>query len=175
MTITVDPAGPDQAPLFGNLLELYMHDLSAVFPIELGPDGRFGYQDLPRYWQEPDRRFPFLVRADRDPLGFVLVTRGSPATDAPSDLDVAEFFVLRRFRRSGVGRHAAFALWDRLAGRWVVRVAEQNVGALRFWRTIIPEYTRGRFEERGMTASGRAWSVLTFVNAPARKAERVIG
>ena len=74
MTITVDPAGPDQASLLGNLLELYVHDLSDVFPIELGPDGRFGYQDLPRYWQEPDRRFAFIVRTDRDPLGFVLAT-----------------------------------------------------------------------------------------------------
>ena len=166
MTITVDPAGPDQALLLGNLLELYMHDLSDVFPIELGPDGRFGYQDLPRYWQEPERRFAFIVRTDRDPLGFVLVTRGSPATDDPLDLDVAEFFVLRRFRRSSVGRRAAVTLWDRFPGRWVVRVAERNLSALRFWRTIIPEYTRGRFEEHGLTASGRAWSVFTFVSPP---------
>lgn len=32
--------------LLSNLLELYIHDLSALFPqVRLGPDGRFGYPD----------------------------------------------------------------------------------------------------------------------------------
>ena len=54
MTITVDPAGPDAGvPDVGNLLELYLHDLSDVFPIELGPDGRFGYQDFPATGRSP--------------------------------------------------------------------------------------------------------------------------
>src|SRR3954468_4234570 len=31
-------------PLLANLLELYVHDLSAAFPnVEMGADGRFGY------------------------------------------------------------------------------------------------------------------------------------
>ena len=46
------------AALLANLLELYVHDLSEAFPlIELGADGRFGYDPLPRYWSEPERRF----------------------------------------------------------------------------------------------------------------------
>jgi predicted acetyltransferase len=163
MTISVEPATPDEATLLGNLLELYLHDMSEVFPVDLGPDGRFGYENLSRYWQEPDS-FPFLIRSGGEVLGFALVTRGSPATDDRDDLDVAEFFVLRRFRRSGVGRRAAFALWDRLAGRWVVRAAERNHGARRFWRAIIQDYTRGRFEERTMPGSPNAWSVFTFAS-----------
>lgn len=64
--VTLDAAAPNDATLFGNLMELYIHDLSAVFPdVMLGPDGRFGYPKLPLYWSEPDRRFPFLIRCDR--------------------------------------------------------------------------------------------------------------
>jgi hypothetical protein len=41
-------ATPADAPLLSNLLELYAHDLSGIFPIELGTDGRFEYEKLPR-------------------------------------------------------------------------------------------------------------------------------
>jgi predicted acetyltransferase len=51
------------APVLSNLLKLYAHDLSAVFALELGANGRYGYEKLPLYWSEPERRFPFLIRA----------------------------------------------------------------------------------------------------------------
>lgn len=63
--VTLDAAAPNDVTLLGDLMELYIHDLSAVFPdVMLGPDGRFGYPKLPLYWSEPDRRFPFLIRCD---------------------------------------------------------------------------------------------------------------
>lgn len=140
-------ATPEQAPLLENLLELYVHDVSEWFPVVLGPDGRFGYARLPLYWSEPESRHAFLIHHGARVAGFVLATRGSPASDDPSVLDVAEFFVLRAHRRSDVGRRAAFALWDELPGRWVVRVAEANRSGLPFWRAVVPAYTLGRFEE----------------------------
>ena len=67
-------------------------------------DGRFGYDRLPLYRTEPEKRFPFLIRRDGRTVGFALAMRG-PASDDPDDLDLQEFFVLRRYRR--VGREAA--------------------------------------------------------------------
>src|SRR5262245_24282117 len=104
--VRLAPATPEDAALPSNLLELYVHDMSEFFPVQIGADGRFGYAKLPLYWSESDRRFPFLIRSGERVAGFALVTRGSPATDDPGDLDVAEFFVLRGYRRSGVGRQA---------------------------------------------------------------------
>ena len=143
--VTLDAARIDDAPLLANLLELYLHDLSEIFPINPGADGRFGYERLPLYWSEPTRRFAYLIRSREEVAGFALVTRGSPATDDPENLDVAEFFVLRSNRRSGIGRRAAFLLWDRLPGRWVVRVSEKNRGGIPFWESAIREYTGGAF------------------------------
>lgn len=147
-TVTLDVATADAAALLSRLLELYVHDLSEVIPIAIGVDGLFRYDRLPLYWSEPERHFPFLIRSDGQLAGFVLASRGSPATDDPEDLDVAEFFVLRAHRRAGVGRRAACLLWDRLPGRWVVRVLESNRAGLSFWRSTIREYTRGAFSER---------------------------
>lgn len=164
-TVTLEAASPGSAELLSNLLELYIHDLSGIFPIEVGPDGRFRYQQLPLYWSEPEKRFPFLIRSGGQIAGFALATRGSPATDDPDHLDVAEFFVLRGHHRSGVGRRAAFLLWNRLPGLWVVRVSEGNRAGLPFWHEVIREYTGGAFSESTRAGSLHGWRVFTFASA----------
>lgn len=157
-------ATPGDAPLLANLLELYQHDLSAIFPIELDADGRYGYDRLPLYWSEPDTRYAYLIRGDAAVAGFALVTRDSPAIDDPAVLDVAEFFVLRSHRRLGVGRRAARLLWDRHPGRWVVRVSERNRGALPFWEGAIREYTRGGFAAKTHPGQSHVFRVFTFAS-----------
>ena len=47
--VTLEPATRSDAPLLANLLELYVHDLSEIFPVRIGEDGRFGYERLPLY------------------------------------------------------------------------------------------------------------------------------
>ena len=166
--VVLEPAAPRDAAVLSNLLELYSHDLSDVFALEPGADGRFGYQKLPLYWTEPESRFPFLIRVGTRLAGFALVTRGSPASDDPYDFDIAEFFVLRRHRRSGVGRQAAFLLWNRFAARWIVRVSEGNPEALRFWANVIAEYTGGGAVETTLSGSPHAWRVFSFDSSSRR-------
>src|SRR6184192_14044 len=163
--VVLEVATPRDAPLLSNLMELYLHDLSEVFPIQLGADGRFGYEKLPLYWSEPGNRFPFLIRCGTRVVGFALATRGSPASDDPDDFDVAEFFVVRQYRRSGVGRRATFLLWNRLSGHWIVRVSEGNRRALPFWAAIIAEYTSGALSESTRSGSPHAWRVFSFNSA----------
>jgi predicted acetyltransferase len=125
--VVLNSATSADAELLSNLLELYIHDLSAAFPdVELGANGRFGYRPLALYWSQPESRFAFLIHCDARIAGFALVTLGSPATDDPNVFDVAEFFVLRRYRRAGVGRQAAELLWKGFPGRWIVRVFEET-------------------------------------------------
>ncbi|HTV24226.1 MAG TPA: GNAT family N-acetyltransferase [Polyangiaceae bacterium] len=157
------PATLAEAELLSNLLELYIHDLSPYYPhVELGADGRFGYPDLPRYWSEPTRRFPFLIRASGRVAGFVLARRGSPASSDPEVLDVVEFFVLRQQRRGGVGREAALQLWRRLPGSWTVRVSEGNPGALDFWRRAVGQAANGNVMESSLPGRAHPWRVLSF-------------
>jgi len=160
--VTLEPASPDRAPLLSNLLALYMHDMSEIFAVEVGADGRFVYDKLPLYWSEPERRFPFLIRSGGKLAGFALVTRGLSGDDAPELLDVAEFFVLRGYRRSGVGREAALLLFGRLPGRWIVRVSEGNRGGVPFWRSTVHQFTSGAFTESKRPGSPHAWRVFAF-------------
>ncbi len=161
--IVLEAATAGDAVLLSNLLELYIHDLSAAFPsVELGPDGRFGYSKLALYWSEPDRRFAFLIKLDSRAAGFALATRGSPASNDPNVFDVAEFFVIRRHRRSGLGRQAAMLLWNRLRGSWIVRASEGVPSAVLFWRSVVAEFTKGAAAESKLPGSPHGWHVFSF-------------
>jgi predicted acetyltransferase len=121
-------------PVVRRLLELYLHDFSEFTDADVDGRGRFGYPYLDLYWTEPERR-PFLLRVAGHWAGFALVRAGTPH-------DMAEFFVLRKYRRTGVGGVAARDLFLRFPGAWQVRQMHANTGATAFWRRAIPfEFT----------------------------------
>ena len=103
---------------------------------------------------------PFLVRADGHIAGFVLVNRWS-ALDRPLDSAVAEFFVLRKYRRARVGVRAARLVFSRSRGRWEVPVAAYNEEALLFWRSVVRSLPVTIEEHAG---DGQRWAgpVLCF-------------
>jgi predicted acetyltransferase len=160
--VVLQVAAASEAPVLANLIQLYIHDLSDVFNLDPGPDGRFAYDKLPLYWSEPERRFPLLIRCGGKLAGFTLVTRGSPVTDDPDVFDVAEFFVLRRYRRAGIGRRAATLLWERFAAPWTIRVSEGNREGCRFWGGVIAEYTNGAMMQTRREARPDPWRVFWF-------------
>jgi predicted acetyltransferase len=161
--LQLELAREEESPILANLLELYIHDLSEIFPaVQLGADGRFGYPRLASYWTEPAARFPFLIRRAGKVLGFALAQRGSPLSDDPDVFDVAEFFVLRGQRRSGVGARAAALLWERLAGRWIVRVSEANRSGLPFWKRVVSDYVGDAVTETEREGTPHRWRVFAF-------------
>ncbi len=162
--VTLKVAAPDDAPVLANLLELYIHELSDIFPgLHVGADGRFGYPKLASYFEQ-EGRFPFLIRRGERLAGFALITRGSPVSDDPTVFDVAEFFVLRAERGAGVGRRAAELLWRRFPGPWTVRVSEANDEALAFWSSAVLAFAAGApVEVRRTGGPGSVhWRVFTF-------------
>ena len=59
---------------------------------------------------------------------------------------MAEFFVLRKFRRRGIGRLAAHQLFARYPGLWRVYQEAGNLPAQSFWREVVSRYTHNQFE-----------------------------
>lgn len=144
-------------------MELYLHDFSEILGLTPGNDGRFGYPLAP-YWSDAGRS-PFLIRADGQPAGFVLVSLGSQVTGDPNVFDVAEFFVVRGVRRHGVGLATALRVFASFPGTWEVRVIEQNVGALIFWERAVSAFTKGRFESIAWRSErGRNFRVYRFAS-----------
>src|SRR3954463_12136899 len=144
--ISLDPASAAERPVLENLFQLYADDWSELGWLDVGRDGRFADPSLDEYWQE-GHHHPFLIRVDGRPAGFVLIAARSRLTGAADVFDMAEFFVMRKYRRQGVGFAAASAAFDRFPGRWEIRQRDENAAATLFWRRVIVRYTGGRYQE----------------------------
>jgi predicted acetyltransferase len=127
-------------------MQLYVYDWSELGPLDVGENGRFAEYPLDGYWRD-DFRHPFLLRVDDRLAGFALVQEKSRLSGAAGIFDMAEFFVMRRYRRRGVGLAAAALAFDRFRGPWEVRERVGNDAATAFWRRAIDQYTSGRFDE----------------------------
>lgn len=162
--VAVEPVPAAGGVALGRLLQLYLHDFSELArpgsPYgEVDGDGLFAYPPgLDAYWREP-AHVPVLIRADGHIAGFALVNGWAPL-DAPLDHALAEFFVLRKYRRDGVGRRAALAVFRALPGRWQVGVAAYNAPALAFWRAVARDLPG--VEERAGTPGRWNGIVLSF-------------
>jgi predicted acetyltransferase len=160
-------AAPDGMAVVRNLFAFYVHDMSAFVDLDVDSDGTFAVPaSLASYWEGPEapRRYPFLVRIDGRLAGFALIRR---LADAAGTYDMGEFFVLRKYRRSGIGRHVACELFDRFQGDWEVRELPLNTAAQTFWRRVIADYTGGAFRESQefFAAHGREFVVQRFRSA----------
>jgi predicted acetyltransferase len=63
-----------------------------------------------------------------------------------------QFFVLKKYRRKGVGDLLARSVFAALPGRWEVGQMPQNQAAQAFWRKVIGLYTGGQFKEHEVRA-----------------------
>lgn len=146
LTITLHEATAGDVPVLRRLMQLYLYDLGTIDSWDVGSDGLFGdAARVERYWTEDGRR-SFLVRAGGALAGFVLV-RDEAWFAGRGTREISEFFVLRKYRRRGIGEQAARATFDMFPGRWEIAEMASNTGAQAFWRAVIRRYTDGRFEE----------------------------
>lgn len=146
MDVQVTAAAPEDRPRLAALFELYVYDFSEILGLDVGEDGRFRPPSLDAYFTDA-RCHAFLVRVDGKLAGFALVQERSRLTGDESVCDVAQFFVMRKYRRRGIGEQVAAWLFDRFRGPWEVRQEAQNHAATAFWRRAIGRYTGGRFGE----------------------------
>ncbi|NMM33454.1 MAG: GNAT family N-acetyltransferase [Phycicoccus sp.] len=142
--VTVERATESAKPLVRRLLELNAHDFSEFDGRDVSEHGEFGYRYLDHYWTEPEDRQALLIRCNNAIAGVALVRRGAPH-------QVAEFFILRKFRRRGVGLQAAREALRTWPGQWETHEVPNNDGAVSFWRTAIPVAYTEDADDHGTT------------------------
>jgi len=142
--IQLEPVSFEQKSVLHNLMELCQHDYSEFNDDEPNEHGLFGYRYLDHYWTEAGR-YPFFVRVGGKLAGFVLV-RILETGHSPT-YSLAEFFILRKYRRQGIGQQAAHRAFDLLPGVWRVHQESGNLPAQAFWRKVIGHYTGDKFVE----------------------------
>lgn len=162
MRIKLVHATSQQRGVVRQLYELYCHDFSPLTGFDLGDDGYWTGDDFLAPWPD-DRLQIYLVRAAERWAGFAWIARGSyldPAIEHHYLMD--EFFILRKYRRQGLGEQVAVRLFNSFEGVWEVGETLENVEAQAFWRLVIGRYTDHHFQE--ITVDSELWRgpVQTF-------------
>jgi len=127
------------------LLELYAYDFSEYDDEDVNEHGFYGYTYFDYYWTE-ETRHPFFIRVDGRLAGFVLVNEYCYVVKEHGTKSIAEFFVMRKYRRKGIGKAVAVQVFDRFPGKWEVIQHGENEPSKIFWESVIREYTNGNYQ-----------------------------
>ena len=140
--ISIRTAMWEDKTVLARLLELYQYDMSEIWPQTLNAHGEYGF-GVDRYLRNPRLR-AFLFLVDGNYAGFGL----DPDVSLPeNEFWMGQFFVMKRYRRVGVGTKGARFIFDQFRGKWEVGQMPLNDHARIFWRRTISEYTNGNFVE----------------------------
>ena len=113
-------------------LQFYIYDMSR-FTGAQPVDGEFPYSQFDACWSDGDRRSAWWVMVGGEIAGFALVR-----LDADEGRhEIAEFFIVNRWRRRGIGLAFARQLLTRFPGPWRLHELANNHGAIAFWRRVL--------------------------------------
>jgi predicted acetyltransferase len=144
MNITLQFVLFEDREILSNLLEKYHYEFTQYEPRDVNKLGLYGYQSLDFYWID-EKRWAYFIVVDGNLAGFVLV-RNYPLKDTKTYFVIPEFFVMYKYRRSGVGRQAFFQVLNKHKGRWRICLHPNNITSVHFWDSVIKEYTKGQYK-----------------------------
>ena len=169
MNLALTPVSLEEKPSLERLMQLYLYDFAEFDGADVNDQGLYPYKYLPLYWTEPDRR-PFFIRVNGKLAGFVLVRLDiDRLIEPPRKVNqIAEFFVMKKYRRYGVGAFAAQWVFDQFPGDWEVEQIATNLPAQTFWRKIISRYTNGNYREMFLHNEHHHGPIQSFTNISPR-------
>lgn len=130
-------------PTIQNMGRFYVYDMSEYLGHEKGwempDDGLYECIDFKKYWERDDT-FPFLIRYKKELAGFAIVDK--KGSDPLINFNMAQFYILRKFKNKGIGRYVAHQLFSRFNGIWEVMVLPENHGAYQFWEKTVKSYDK---------------------------------
>lgn len=165
MDIRIEPILIEQKSVFIQMMELYNYDFSEFSDDDINEYGYFGYSRIDDYWNE-EGRYPYFIRVDGKLAGLVLVRSCSEHNDLSNPHNIAEFFVMKKYRHKGVGKMVAMKIFDMFPGGWEISQWQNNLPAQTFWKIVINEYTNGKFDT--FTAIEKGEVGFTFDNSLSR-------
>jgi predicted acetyltransferase len=147
MPLTIQLARTDDFSALEQMLELYQYDLSDIWLQDTDERCRYGF-DLTRH-KRADRSRAYIAMDGAQYAGFALT---APAIVTRTEGTwMEQFFILKRYRRSGAGRALARHVFFSHPGSWEVGQIAGNAAAYSFWRKVIGEVTEGQFTELQVT------------------------
>lgn len=121
-------------PVIKNLVQFYIYDFTEFTNEQISEQGTYPIlSDLNKYWENHEDYNAYLIKANGEIAGFVLVKQ----LEDDRSYKLAHFFILRKFRRSGIGTQAARAVLFSAKGKWELNQLQNNFPAILFWNRVL--------------------------------------
>ena len=136
MNFKLIKASQEYKDVIKNLMQFYIYDFSEYLKCDVEEDGLFGgYPCLEDYWKEGNHKFPYIIKKGERYVGFALVR--FIESEERNYFSIAEFFIMKKYRREGIGKAVAKQIFNLHKGQWEVYQKECNKPAQIFWNKII--------------------------------------
>ncbi len=155
MTLELERLPLERAYILQNIYPVYLHELSAYMDVLPNDHGLFESDEITRYdpetflkiwWKHPNQLFPYLIKVDGKPAGFVFITT-PPFIEGEGDYEILEFFLMNPYRGKGLAAQAAIQALNQFHGQWKFVVLPRNKPALQFWRKVLEKVTGLDYQE----------------------------
>ncbi|WP_454190861.1 GNAT family N-acetyltransferase [Paenibacillus sp. Marseille-Q7038] len=153
MKVVIIKATLSDRTLIENLLQLYIYDFTEYTDASIGENGLYQIMlDFESYWSDDHDNCSYVINVNDEIAGFMMTKE----KDETGNCHVLfHFFILRKFRRMGIGRKAAACLLKGSNRTWELYQLESNIPAQKFWDQIIEEVSYG--EVKVKTENGRRY------------------
>lgn len=141
---------PGGAEALFRLFQLYYYEGSDWADEDIGPDGLFDASpaQIADYINDPAKG-AYWIRKDGALAGFV-VTEPFTLPNGSVAEEVADLFILKRYRRQGLAFEAVHALARTFTGPWLVAIFRDDTRAGAFWQRLfasLPPYSVRSYED----------------------------
>ncbi|WP_379127007.1 GNAT family N-acetyltransferase [Paenibacillus sp. sgz500958] len=163
MELKIELVPKERKQIISNLMQFYLYDFTRFLNIDVDQEGVFpSYPGLEAYWASGSNKMPYLFLADGNYAGFALVDR--LLHNSEGQFYMCEFFVMSKYRRTGLGTWAAHTLFEMYPGDWKVSQIRANTPAIDFWHRVIGSYTDGAYQERFNPPQGNPSQYFNTLN-----------
>lgn len=140
-----------------NLLQLYLHNISAYFPMPFNSEsGVYDYDDISKYIEKDENSIAYFIKYEKNIAGFILF-------DKIEEFNIVqEMFVMNNYKRAGIGKKAVKQLFNKYHGNWEIKSLPCSEQAEKFWVSVVKEYTKNNFDVKYVGKYNRA--VISFDN-----------
>lgn len=150
----------DKGILF-NLMQLYTYELTfyedETTNFTLLDSGLYSLDNYLESFLVEENRHAYILKCNDKLAGFVMQI----CTEKNIN-EIAEFFVINKYRRMGAGTFMANKMFELYGGKWEISTLTKNEKAQAFWRNVVSKASDGDFEENFTTDKSRY--VFNFEN-----------
>lgn len=146
--VEIERVKEEQREILAHLIELYEYDFSEYENSDVNSYGLYGYSYLDYYWTEKNR-YAYFIKVDGKLAGFAMVCGYCYVSKDKETLFMAEFFVMKKYRKQGIGKYTAKEVLKKHPGKWELTVHPNNQISYRFWKGVISEVAKSEIVEVG--------------------------